>query len=153
MRSRLNGLHLSDDIFKYIFFNKNVWILIEISVKFVPNGPINNIPALADHGLVPSRWQAIIWTNDGKFIEAYMYQSASMSQHLQCHKITQECGDFFKRHHKQMKNMFEENTKRNGLIYQKANIVSTDDLATTASTNKMMLNTVKCCYNVVHYIS
>ena len=25
---------------------KNVWILIEISLKFVPKGPIDNIPAL-----------------------------------------------------------------------------------------------------------
>ena len=29
-----------------IFFNKNVWISIEISLKFVPKSPINNIPAL-----------------------------------------------------------------------------------------------------------
>ena len=29
-----------------IFFNGNVWISIKISLKFVPNGPINNIEAL-----------------------------------------------------------------------------------------------------------
>ena len=29
-----------------IFFNENVWIPIQISLKFVPKGPINNIPAL-----------------------------------------------------------------------------------------------------------
>ena len=34
------------DIFKHIFFNENVWISINISLKFVPTGPINNIPAL-----------------------------------------------------------------------------------------------------------
>ena len=28
------------------FFNENVWIPIEISLKFVPKGPIDNIPAL-----------------------------------------------------------------------------------------------------------
>ena len=28
------------------FFNENVWILITISLKFVPKDPINNIPAL-----------------------------------------------------------------------------------------------------------
>ena len=28
------------------FFNENIWILIKISLKFVPKGPINNIPAL-----------------------------------------------------------------------------------------------------------
>ena len=36
----------ADDIFKRIFFNGNVWILIKFSLKFVPKGPINNIPAL-----------------------------------------------------------------------------------------------------------
>ena len=34
------------DIFKCIFMNENIWILIEISLKFVPKGPINNIPTL-----------------------------------------------------------------------------------------------------------
>ena len=34
------------DIFKCIFLNENVWISIKISLKFVPKGPINNIPAL-----------------------------------------------------------------------------------------------------------
>ena len=29
-----------------IFLNENVWILIKISPKFVPDGPINNITAL-----------------------------------------------------------------------------------------------------------
>ena len=37
---------LSDDIFKCIFLNENVRISIKISLKFVPKGPINNIPAL-----------------------------------------------------------------------------------------------------------
>ena len=43
---RQNGHHFSDDIFKCIFLNENVWIPIEISLKFVPKGPIDNIPAL-----------------------------------------------------------------------------------------------------------
>ena len=38
--------HFPDDIFKCIFVNENVWIPIKISLKFVPEGPINNIPAL-----------------------------------------------------------------------------------------------------------
>ena len=32
--------------FKCIFLNENIWISIKISLKFVPKGPINNIPAL-----------------------------------------------------------------------------------------------------------
>ena len=41
-----NGRHFPDDIFKCIFVNENVLISIKISLKFVPNGQINNIPAL-----------------------------------------------------------------------------------------------------------
>ena len=43
---RLNGCHLPDDIFECIYLNENVRILIKISLKFVPEGPISNIPAL-----------------------------------------------------------------------------------------------------------
>ena len=46
LRPRQNGRHFADDIFKCIFLNESVWIPIEISLKLVPKGPINNIPAL-----------------------------------------------------------------------------------------------------------
>ena len=46
LRPRQSERHLADDIFKCIFVNENVWIPIKISLKFVPKGPINNIPAL-----------------------------------------------------------------------------------------------------------
>ena len=46
LRPRRNGRHFADDIFKCIFLNENVWIPMKISLKFVPNGTINNIPAL-----------------------------------------------------------------------------------------------------------
>ena len=46
LRPRQNGRHFADDIFKCIFLNENVWISIKISLKFVPKGLINNIPAL-----------------------------------------------------------------------------------------------------------
>ena len=36
----------------------------------------------SDNGLAPTRWQAIIWTIDGKFTDAYMWQSASMSESM-----------------------------------------------------------------------
>ena len=35
-----------DDIFKCIFLIENVWISIKSSLRFVPKGPINTIPAL-----------------------------------------------------------------------------------------------------------
>ena len=46
LRSRQNGRHFADDTFKRIFLNENVWILIEISLKFVPEGLVNDIAAL-----------------------------------------------------------------------------------------------------------
>ena len=46
LRPRQNGRLFADDTFKRIFLNENVWIPIKISLKFVPKGPINNIPAL-----------------------------------------------------------------------------------------------------------
>ena len=46
LRPRQNGRHFPDGIFKCIFLNNNVWISIKISLKFVPNGLINNIPSL-----------------------------------------------------------------------------------------------------------
>ena len=46
MRPRQNGRHFTVDVFKCIFLNGNVWISLKISLKFVPKGPINNIPAL-----------------------------------------------------------------------------------------------------------
>ena len=66
--------------FKRIFLNENVWILINISLKFVPKGPINNISALI---------QIMAWRLTGdkplsepmmtQFNDAYMCHSASMS--------------------------------------------------------------------------
>ena len=44
--SRQNGRLFSDDIFTCIFLNGKVWISINISLKFVPEGQNNNIPAL-----------------------------------------------------------------------------------------------------------
>ena len=46
LRPRQNGRHFPDAIFKCIFLNENIWISIRFSLKFVPEGPINNIPAL-----------------------------------------------------------------------------------------------------------
>ena len=41
--------------FQYIFLNGNVWILYKISLKFVPKGPINNIPAVVQ---IMAWWRA-----------------------------------------------------------------------------------------------
>ena len=40
------GRHFADDIFRCIFWNERFCILIKISLKFVPKGPIDNNPSL-----------------------------------------------------------------------------------------------------------
>ena len=56
LRPRQNGRHFADDTFKRIFLNQNVRNSIKISLKFVPKGPINNIPSLV---------QIIAWHRSG----------------------------------------------------------------------------------------
>ena len=63
LRPKQNERHFTDDIFKRIFLNENIWIPIKISLKCVPDGSINNIPASVQ--IMAWRRQAIIWTNDG----------------------------------------------------------------------------------------
>ena len=55
-KPRQNGRHFTDDIFKCIFFNEKVWISITLSLKFVPKGPITNIPTLV---------QIMVWRRPG----------------------------------------------------------------------------------------
>ena len=46
LRLRQNGWHFTDDIPKCIFLNENLGISTQISLKFVPKGPIDIMPAL-----------------------------------------------------------------------------------------------------------
>ena len=66
LRPRQNGRYFPDNISKRIFLNENCCILMKMSLKFVPQGSIKNIPCIgSDNGLAPVRRQAIIQTNDG----------------------------------------------------------------------------------------
>ena len=73
LRPKQNARHFPDDSFQRISLNENVRILIQISLKFVPRGPIDNKPALV--------WvMAWRWTGDKplpepvltQFTDAYM---------------------------------------------------------------------------------
>ena len=46
LRQRQDGCHFPDGMINCIFLNEKFWILIKISLKFVPKGPISNIPSL-----------------------------------------------------------------------------------------------------------
>ena len=41
LRRRQNGRHFTDNIYKCIFLNETLWILIKISLKFLPYGPVD----------------------------------------------------------------------------------------------------------------
>ena len=80
LRSRQNGCLFPDDIFKGIFFNKNVLIAIKISLKFVPRALVNNNPSLVQK----RTWRRTISkplceAMMAYFADAYMHRSASMS--------------------------------------------------------------------------
>ena len=49
-------VHCADDILKCIFFNENIWISIDILLKFIPKGPIDNKSALV---------QIMVWHQTG----------------------------------------------------------------------------------------
>ena len=80
LKPRQNGRQFPDDIFKCIFLRENVYISIEISLKFVPNGPIDIIPVCV---------QIMAWRRPGdkplsepmvaSVCDAYMRRSTSKS--------------------------------------------------------------------------
>ena len=57
--------HFIDDILWYIFFNKNAWMLIQISQTLVLIDLIHNKLSLANVMDLPNRRKAIARTNDG----------------------------------------------------------------------------------------
>ena len=65
LRPTQNGCHLADAIFKCIFMNENAWISIKISLKFLPKGLSNNIPAMVQI----MAWR---WTGDKPLSEPMM---------------------------------------------------------------------------------
>ena len=76
---RQDGRHFQEGMFEYIFLKENACIFITISMKFVPKGPVNNIP--------PSV-QIMAWRRPGNkpfsgpmialFADAYMRHPASL---------------------------------------------------------------------------
>ena len=65
MRPRQNGRHFADNIFKCIFLNENVWILIENFTGVCSEGSNWEYSIIgSDNGLALIRRQAIICTNE-----------------------------------------------------------------------------------------
>ena len=64
LRPRRNRCHFAVDMFKCIFVYENVLIAIRISLKFIPKGPINNIPALVQI----MAW-CDLWSHAGQWVK------------------------------------------------------------------------------------
>ena len=81
LRPRQNGHHFPNDISKHIFLNENVWISMNISLKFVAECKINNIPSLVQimawrrRGDKPLSETMLVYFND-----AYMSQQPCSSR-------------------------------------------------------------------------
>ena len=63
-----HGLHFADVICKCIILNGYVWFPIKISLKYVPKGLINNIPALVNNN-----------NNNNNFIATHMIHEDNRS--------------------------------------------------------------------------
>ena len=66
---------LQTTVSNIILLNENSFILIQIALKFVHKGPFayKRTSIASDHGLVPNRRQAMIWTNTGPVYNASLY--------------------------------------------------------------------------------
>ena len=79
LRPRQDGHHIADDKFKRSCLNENIWISIDISLKFIPKGQIKNMPVLVKimawrrPGDKPLSEPMMVW-----FTDAYMRLTASM---------------------------------------------------------------------------
>ena len=71
-RPRQNARFVADDIFKCIFLDENVGILIAIPLKYVPGSRIDNASIGSGNVLAPNKRKAIIWNNDDYSTDAYI---------------------------------------------------------------------------------
>ena len=91
LRQRQIRCHFTDDVWKCIFSNQNVWILIKISLKFVRKGPIDNILALVQimacclfgANADPFLWGMYAALGGDRVKTIPLYQCAEMGQRYQ----------------------------------------------------------------------
>ena len=90
LKPRRDG-RLFPDILEWIFLNEIIWISIKLSLKFIPRGPINNMPAsfpiMACHR--PGDKPLSIWTSDayaslGQWVNSLRLLGPSHHQNKWC---------------------------------------------------------------------
>ena len=85
LRPRQHERHLGDDTLKSIFLNENVIILIKISLKFVPKGPSNNIPALVQ--IMAWRWLGDKPLSEAMMVSLLMHICVTRPQWVNQHHV------------------------------------------------------------------
>ena len=79
LRPRQIARHFADDVFNFIFLYENRRVLIQISLKFVPRGPIDNKPVLVQ--IIACHLtgdKPLSGLSMAQFGDAYMHKPASM---------------------------------------------------------------------------
>ena len=88
-----NGCLFTDDhIFRCIFVNEKICILIKISLKFVPKGPIENNPALVSI-MAWRRTRPHICGSRGRWVKCVPRVHLKLSQHQFYNGLVQKKGD------------------------------------------------------------
>ena len=80
LRPRQNGCHFPDNISKCIFKNENVWIVIDIALKFVLKGPFNKIPALVQIVAFPYNYSPLLQDDNCKHSICLISQSQNCAK-------------------------------------------------------------------------
>ena len=80
LRPRYNCRHFTEDIFKCIILNENVWISLTISLKLVPSVPINDIPALVQ--IMSWHWRIYAWQCAYILITTHTYICTYIYTHM-----------------------------------------------------------------------
>ena len=86
-RLRQHGRHFADDTFKRIFLKENVIISTKISLKFVPKGPINNIPALVQ--IMAWRWPGDKPLSEAMMVRLLTHICVTQPQWVNTHVCTE----------------------------------------------------------------
>ena len=79
LRPTQNGHHFPEEILKWIILNENLWISNNISLRIVPMGPINHIPA---------RVQIMVWHRPGvwrpQWFKMFWHLSFYTASNIKC---------------------------------------------------------------------
>ena len=86
LRQRQKGCYFPEDILKSIFLMKTYKFWLRFHWSLVLRVQLAIFQHWSDNGLALSRWQAIIWTNDGLFTDVY-FASLGLNELNHCGQV------------------------------------------------------------------